>query len=62
VGTLGELAVVAAALIVSVVIWTGFQSARKKRNDRDSGESGAHSGGEDHRDSAEDSSSDGGGD
>ena len=52
----------AAALIVSVVIWTGFQSARKKRNDRDSGESGAHSGGEDHRDSAEDSSSDGGGD
>jgi hypothetical protein len=41
-GTLGELAVVAAALVVSVVIWGALQAGRRKRADRDGGDSGSH--------------------
>ncbi|MDX9998985.1 MAG: hypothetical protein WCY15_15525 [Phenylobacterium sp.] len=52
-GTLGELAVVAAALVVSVVIWSALQAGKKKRADRDSGDSGSHLH-DDHRQPADD--------
>lgn len=57
-GTLGELAVVAAALIVTVVIWNLLQAGKKKREDRESSESGLPA---DRYDSS-DGGSDGGGD
>lgn len=60
-GTLGELTIVAAALIVSVVIWTALKAGRKNRDDRDSGNTNLHADRDDHRDSS-DGGSDGGGD
>lgn len=60
-GTLGELAVVAAALIVTVVIWNLLQAGKKKREDRESSESGLPADRHDRYDSS-DGGSDGGGD